>query len=69
MVINVNIKGFINNLLRVYYDLLLKNLFKNACEMVVIFITVYFDNNQFFKVWEELCKMMYDPINKTINIY
>jgi len=37
--------------------------------MVVTFIIVYFNNNQFFKIQKELRKIMYNPINKTINIY
>ena len=68
-VINVNMEGPVNNFFRVWYNLLSKNLFKNVYEMMVIFVIIYFNNNQFFKVWEELRKMMYNPIDKTIDIY
>jgi len=49
-VININIKGFINNFFCIRYDSLLKNLFKNIYEIIVTFIIVYFNNNQFFKI-------------------
>lgn len=62
------IKGPFNDLLRSRYASK-KNLFSGVAEMVAILTTVYHDDNQNTKTRRTLVKIIFNPINKIMDIY